>query len=666
LKARLVPFTKEMCINESPAPVTEIDTVNLSDDKRSININGAMGDNPFLTSKNNRDRMVLEDKVRSYISLSVPVVNTLITGADNGIAKKILGIPSSRFNDIIAGQVIYDTYNDEYILAREAEPGESYLYGGRIIEYIIDNFDKDAQITAEAERIIAEKFYTKKEAQSNPVTVYKAEGQGNILPDYVLEVNLYTLKTPDIEDMVHWFKYDYIRNHPDSKITALLRITDDILDGFCTRTVRVLPRGLRPMIDGRSDSMTALYTDLMRADRALRKISNVNEPMMYAIKYRDLQYAFDFLVSCTTSQKEERTRRTDKNRKRKSIFEYTSTKYGHIRDDMLKKVQDFSGRSVIVADPTLSLDEVRLPRAIAEKIMEYHTKIKPERERDLNEVIDEVPVMLNRAPTLHRLSLRSYKVRLSDDDSIGVNPLSAEGFNFDHDGDSMAVHVPLSDEAIDELNNLLDVKKNLFIPASGKVTLMPKQELVYGLNIISSSYKTQKKTKKAFNIESDKELVSIFESHRASVYAVVEYKGISKTLGEHLIDYIFPKSVIHLCRDIEKGVMTDIMEILSKESENVFKRCADRIVKIAYTAATLYPPCISILNDYSDKKSINNPFKDFEKEMAVYRENYHNGYDNLTTYNSVYTEAFDKTAESITENIKKDMGEVKIMVLSGL
>ncbi|MBR1443662.1 MAG: hypothetical protein IJ583_09035, partial [Firmicutes bacterium] len=274
----------------------------------------------------------------------------------------------------------------------------------------------------------------------------------------------------------------------------------------------------------------------------------------------------------------------------------------------------------------------------------------------LEEVIDGHPVMLNRAPTLHRLSMRSYKVRLSDDDSIGVNPLSAEGFNFDHDGDTMAVHVPLGEGSIREMNELLDVKKNLYIPASGKVTLMPKQELVYGLNIISSSYKNPKKTKRKFDIKSDEELISVFENYDASVYALIEYKGVTKTLGEHLIDYIFPKRIVPLCKDIKKGKMSAIMEALSKEKENVFKRCADRIVKIAYTAATIYPPCISIINDYSDKASINDPFQDFEQQMSIYRESYHNGYDNSKTYNSIYTEIFEKTADKVTKNIEADMG----------
>lgn len=334
MRVRLIPFTEDMCINESPAPVTESDTINLVDKERELNINGPMGDNLFMTSEKKHSRRILEDKIRSYIKLCVPVINTLITDVNNNIAINILNLSRKEINEIIKGQ-----------------------------------------------------------------------------------------------------------------ITVLLRLKENVLDSLYTRTIRVLPRGMRPMIDGRSNSMTVMYSDVLRIDRVLRRLtdadkdikqlSRINQPAIYAAKYRNLQYAFDFLVSCTEKQREERTKSTDKNRKCKSIFQYTSTKEGYIKP---KKVQDFSGRSVIVADPDLSVDEVRLPKEMADVIMEYLTKIKPEKNQSLDEVIKHVSVVINRAVTLHRISLRGYKVKISDNNSIGVNPLSAEGFDFDHDGDTMAVH----------------------------------------------------------------------------------------------------------------------------------------------------------------------------------------------------------------------------------
>lgn len=312
------------------------------------------------------------------------------------------------------------------------------------------------------------------------------------------------------------------------------------------------------MIDGRSNSMTVMYSDVLRIDRVLRRLtdadkdikqlSRINQLAIYAAKYRNLQYAFDFLVSCTEKQREERTKSTDKNRKYKSIFQYTSTKEGYIKP---KKVQDFSGRSVIVADPDLSVDEVRLPKEMADVIMEYLTKIKPEKNQSLDEVIKHVSVVINRAVTLHRISLRGYKVKISDNNSIGVNPLSAEGFDFDHDGDTMAVH-----------NGLFDVKRNLFIPASGKATLMPKQELVCGLNIISS-YKNPIQNENTVEINDDEGLIAAFENYDVSVYENVKYNSVNKTLGEHLIDFIFPHDIVPLCKDIKKNTMKLTMENLS-------------------------------------------------------------------------------------------------------
>lgn len=137
MKAKIKPFTEEMCMNESPAPITETDTLNIADKEKSININGPMGDVAFLTSENTRYRRVLEDKVRSYIKLSVPVINTLITGADNGLARKILNLSSTQMNDIISGQIIYDTYNDEFISTKEGNEtiaGRRYIKNGNLFE----------------------------------------------------------------------------------------------------------------------------------------------------------------------------------------------------------------------------------------------------------------------------------------------------------------------------------------------------------------------------------------------------------------------------------------------------------------------------------------------------------------------------------------------------
>lgn len=650
---KLEPYTKEMCICESPQPVTEVDTIKNIGDTRDINRFGLMGDIPFMTSENFEIRKELEDKVRSYIELNVPVINTLIIGASNNIARQILGLTQKELEDIMTGQMIYDTYNGKYVLTKEAESEQSYLFCGEIIKNIIDNYNIEENIQKELKNIILNRFYTKKEAKENPIDIVKEEN-GNILPDYKLYVYECFNKDYTVFDMINWFKYDYIKNHAVSKITTLLRLTYESLDSLVMDTIRVIPRGQRPIIDGRNDSLNVLYSNVLRADSALRKIKRAEQPILYALKYKNLQISVDALISYTEIQRESSNRYQTKNNQRKSLFERISSKSGQARA-MLKKIQNGSGRSVIVAGPDLSVDEVGIPEEMLKVSMEYHTKVKQGKEIDLRTVCEAVPAIMNRPPTLHRLSLRGYKIKPIKGNAIKMQTLSGSGYNFDFDGDTMSEQTPYNEEAIEEVNELLGVLKNLYIPASGKVTLVPKQELVYGLNIISSSYE-KASNRKISHIIDEKHLIEVFEMYEVSVYDKVLYRGITKTLGEHLIDYIFTEDIVPMCKNIEKSNITEIMEKLCAKDENIFKTHVDRLVKCAYIAATIYPPCITILKNYSNRVSIDNPFNGFEENMSIYRNNYHSGYDNSETYNSIYTKEFDKVAAYVNDNIIEDMG----------
>lgn len=653
--AKLKPFTSDMCIQESIRPVTESNALSALTNDRKINEYGPMGNAAFMTSSNKLICQELTDKIRSYIKLSVPVINTIITGADNNIARRILNLTQGEYNDILNGQLIYDTYEDTYISVREAKENESYLFCGEIIEHIINNYDIEKNIMIEIENIINNKFYTDKEIKGRPIRVVREPEQGNILPGYQMQINFPSQKCSGLDEMIWWFKNVYLVDKAVSKLTALLRLTPDSLDSIYTHTIRVVPRGLRPMVDGRIDGMTVLYSNVIRADSALRKISRINQPIVFALRYRDLQISVDELISFTKVQRENKNRQKEKESQRKSLFEYATSKKGFIRGRMLKKIQNGSMRSVIIADPTLSVDEAGIPEEMLKVAMEYHTGVKSPEGADLIEVCQQVPVELNRAPTLHRLSFLGYKIKVVKGNAIRLHTLSTSGFNADHDGDTMAGHIPYSDEAIEEVSELLGVLKNLYVPASGKVTLMPKQELVYGLNIISSSYRNPSDmpiTKLSDHIK----LMHVFEMHELSVYDRVLYQESVKTLGEHLIDYIFPEDIAPICKDIEKGLISEIMELLCAKREEVIKLRVDRLVKCAYIAATLYPPCVSILNDYSSKKSIHNPFEGFEQEMSIYRENYHSGYDNQETYNSIYTNRFDEIANYVKDHVAEDMG----------
>jgi len=186
----------------------------------------------------------------------------------------------------------------------------------------------------------------------------------------------------------------------------------------------------------------------------------------------------------------------------KSLSEVIKGKQGRFRQNLLGKRVDFSGRSVIVVGPSLKMDECGLPKIMALELFKPHVMAKLEergyattlkqakkmietKENEvwecLEDVVDGHPVLLNRAPTLHKLSIQAFHPKLIDGKAIQLHPLVCAAFNADFDGDQMAVHVPLSDEAIAEAKILMLASMNILLPASGKAIAVPSQDMILGL-----------------------------------------------------------------------------------------------------------------------------------------------------------------------------------------
>ncbi len=398
--------------------------------------------------------------------------------------------------------------------------------------------------------------------------------------------------------------------------------------------------GIRPSKGRRHDPLNTLYASIIISNNVLKSIRPTNNPLEIARKVSKLQDAVNECLYETTGY--------NKEKQRKSVSDILSGKYGCIRKNGLAKVQDFTGRSVITANPNLKLDEISIPREILKSIMYYHTNLNPEAYETLEEAVANVPVLFNRAPTLHRLSYLGYKAVISDANSIGIHPLNASGYNADHDGDTMAVKCPLAKDVMKEINILMLSSMNMYVPSNGSFTLIPKQELIYGLNIISSSYSKPSTA----HIKSVDDILSVFESAEIRVYDKVTYKGSTKTLGEHIAEYCFPFPV----KDLTKKNIEKVMSKLAFEDIDTFKMYVDRIVHCAYIAAAIYSPTISILKDMTDTY-IDKPFKDFEDKMSKYREAYQDGFDNKEHYYQVYSDEYTNVVKQVKKHLYHDIGD---------
>ena len=269
--------------------------------------------------------------------------------------------------------------------------------------------------------------------------------------------------------------------------------------------VPVIPPDLRPMIalpGGRfaTSDLNDLYRRVINRNNRLKKLLDLNAPeVICRNEKRMLQEAVDALIDNSAARGSRSANSNSGRRKLKSLSDLLKGKQGRFRQNLLGKRVDYSGRSVIVVGPELKLHECGLPKQMALELFKpfvtswliAHEQANNIRAASrlidaqetvvwdaLDDVIKNKYVLLNRAPSLHRLSVQAFQPRLIDGKAIKLHPLVASGFNADYDGDQMAIHLPLSDAAQAEARELMASGKNLLKPADGAPVLAIYQDAV--------------------------------------------------------------------------------------------------------------------------------------------------------------------------------------------
>ena len=308
----------------------------------------------------------------------------------------------------------------------------------------------------------------------------------------------------------------------------------------------VLPPDLRPLValDGGKFAVADvndLYRRVIHRNQRLKRLIELDAPeIIIRNEKRMLQEAVDALFD---NGRRGNTIKGANKRPLKSLSDIIKGKTGRFRQNLLGKRVDYSGRSVIVVGPNLRMDQCGLPKKMALELFKPHligklqekgyaTTIKqakrhieektPEVWECLQEVVDQYPVLLNRAPTLHKLSIQAFHPVLIDGNAIQLHPLVCAAFNADFDGDQMAVHVPLSQEAIAEAKILMLSSMNILLPASGKAIAVPSQDMVLGVYYISLVKDGVKGEHKLF--ANPEEVLIAFDEGAVDLHAKIKVK----------------------------------------------------------------------------------------------------------------------------------------------
>ena len=389
----------------------------------------------------------------------------------------------------------------------------------------------------------------------------------------------------------------------------------------------VIPPDLRPMVQldgGRfaTSDLNDLYRRVINRNNRLKRLLELGAPdVIVRNEKRMLQEAVDSLID--NSQRGKALSRRGR-RELRSLSDMLKGKKGRFRRNLLGKRVDYSGRSVIVVGPQLKLYQCGLPKSMALELFRpfvisrlvshnYAANVKgarrfiernrPEVWEVLEEVIKERPVLLNRAPTLHRLGIQAFEPVLIEGSAIQLHPLVTTAFNADFDGDQMAVHVPLSEKAVQEARRLMLASKNLLKPADGEPIIGPSKDMVLGVYYMTMLHsKPHKGDGRAFADMDDVDLayqlgqVDVHSKIKAGLTTWYDEKNnrlpeaetrlIDTTVGRVIFNRVLPEKVQFINRQLERGSVKDLIaEVYELCGQEVTTNVADEIKRIGFEYA---------------------------------------------------------------------------------
>ena len=414
----------------------------------------------------------------------------------------------------------------------------------------------------------------------------------------------------------------------------------------------VLPPDLRPMValDGgryATSDLNDLYRRVINRNNRLKKLMELKAPeVIVTNEKRMLQEAVDALID--NSARLGTQQLSSQRRPLRSLADMLKGKQGRFRQNLLGKRVDYSGRSVIVVGPHLALDECGLPKRMAlelfkpfviQKIIERELahnirnsnrlieQAPPEVWAILEEVIADRKVLLNRAPTLHRLGVQAFKPLLIEDLSIQVPPLVCTAFNADFDGDQMAVHLPLSEEAQTEARELMLSSLNLLKPATGDPIVTPTQDMVLGCYFLTKVREGALGNGKIFS--SREEAFMAFENGVIALNALIIIRiteeKLETSLGRIIFNAALPEDIGFVNQTVTKKDLSRIVGgIINRYGLEVSKRCLDAIKKVGFEYAT-YSGVSWGMDDLLVPPEKGKILKDTEAEEALVRRQFEEG-----------------------------------------
>ncbi|MFZ5881521.1 MAG: DNA-directed RNA polymerase subunit beta' [Chloroflexota bacterium] len=493
------------------------------------------------------------------------------------------------------------------------------------------------------------------------------------------------------------------------KVVEAFRRSGNRPEWMILTVLPVIPPDLRPMVQldgGRfaTSDLNDLYRRVINRNNRLKRLLELGAPdVIIRNEKRMLQEAVDSLID--NSQRGKALSRRGR-RELKSLSDMLKGKKGRFRRNLLGKRVDYSGRSVIVVGPQLKLYQCGLPKTMALELFRpfviarlvqnnYAANVKgarrliernrPEVWEALEEAIKERPVLLNRAPTLHRLGIQAFEPILIEGSAIQLHPLVTTAFNADFDGDQMAVHVPLSQKAVQEARELMLASRNLLKPADGEPIISPSKDMVLGVYYLTMPKKAAHKGDgRAFADLDEVELA--FSLGQVHVHTEIKLKAttwyddqndrlpaaetriINTTVGRAIFNRILPTEVQYVNRKLDKGGVKDLIaEVYELCGQDVTTNVADRVKNLGFEFAMRSGTTLAVadITIPPERKGI---IADALQQVEAVQRDFRRGLLTEQEKNEREIQIWQGTTDKVADAVKKHMdpdGNLSIMATSG-
>ncbi|WP_321287389.1 DNA-directed RNA polymerase subunit beta' [uncultured Sunxiuqinia sp.] len=637
---------------------------------------------------------VTEKKVRrermGHISLVVPVAHIWYFKSLPNKIGYLLGLPTKKLDTII--------YYERYVVI---QPGIKGQDGIKKLDFLTEEEYLDILDT-----LPKENQYLDDDDPNKFIAKMGAEALYGLLERIELDELSYDLRHKASTETSQQRKNEALKR---LQVVEAFRASKNINrpEWMIVKVVPVIPPDLRPLVplDGgrfATSDLNDLYRRVIIRNNRLKRLIEIKAPeVILRNEKRMLQEAVDSLFD---NSRKSNAVKTENNRALKSLSDSLKGKQGRFRQNLLGKRVDYSARSVIVVGPTLKLHECGLPKDMAAelykpfiirkliergivKTVKSAKKIVDRKDPVVWDILENVlkghPVMLNRAPTLHRLSIQAFQPVLIEGKAIQLHPLVCSGFNADFDGDQMAVHLPLGNAAILETQLLMLASHNLLNPANGAPITVPSQDMVLGLYYMTKP--REGAAGEGMTFYSSEEVIIAYNEGRLEKHTIIKVKVedvddngeyfkhiVETTVGRVLFNQVVPREAGYINELLtKKSLRTIISDIFKKAGNATTVRFLDDMKDLGYKAA--YHGGLSFnLNDViipEDKVGIvEGGYQEVEEVMANYNMGFITNNERYNQVIDVWTHANAKLTSSVMKTLSTDrqgFNSVYMMLDSG-